>query len=275
MSIDRKDDALRHQTELRFLVELLAKSSDYLTEEVRNYVQFGNKLHYDNFWSKVNKTRSRDMVVEKLKSLKVFPENLKYIEIAKEYSDNLIKTEKETMKEVKAGNYRAARELVFSEYYAGQKKLIMENIGNFQSVINKIAFDRTRETESNAELFINLTYGLIILSVLLVLLFFYFIGIKQLVQPINSLTSLMLKMAQGNLDEKIPNISQNQNNEIGAMGLTLEFLKSSLIKQNQEEESVQKERQRFLNMLDQLPVSFHLQASDYTWKECNSLFPPS
>jgi methyl-accepting chemotaxis protein len=49
MSIDRKDDALKHQAELRFLGELLAKASDYLTAEVRSYVQFGNKLHYDNF----------------------------------------------------------------------------------------------------------------------------------------------------------------------------------------------------------------------------------
>jgi PAS domain S-box-containing protein len=271
-SIDRKDDALRHQEELRFLGESLAKGSDYLTAEVRNYVQFGNKLHYDNFWKEVNKTRSRDRVVEKLKILKVFPENLKYIEIAKEYSDNLIKTEKEAMNEVEAGNYRAAKELVFGQYYSGQKKLIMENIENFQMAINKIAFDRTREAESNAELFLYLTNGLLILSVLLVLLFFYFIGIKQLVQPMNSLTSLILKMVQGHLDDKVPNISQNQNNVIGAMASTLEFLKSSLIKQSQAEESVQKERQRFLNMLDQLPVSFHLQASDYTVRFANQMF---
>ena len=42
MSIDRKDDALKHQAELRFLGELLAKASDYLTAEVRSYVQYGN-----------------------------------------------------------------------------------------------------------------------------------------------------------------------------------------------------------------------------------------
>ena len=88
------------------------------------------------------------------------------------------------------------------------------------------------------------------------LFFFYFIGIKQLVEPLNSLTNLMLKMGQGNLDEKIPNISQNKINEIVAMASTIELLKVSLIKQNEAEESVQKERQRFLNMLNQLPVSF-------------------
>ena len=127
VSIDRKDETLRHQLELRFLGEQLAKGSDYLTAEVRSYVQFGNKLHYDNFWREVNKIRSRDRVVEKLKSIKVFPESLKYIEIAKKYSDNLIKTEKEAMKEVAAGNYKAARKLVFGEYYSDQKKLIMDN----------------------------------------------------------------------------------------------------------------------------------------------------
>ncbi|MDA8561479.1 PAS domain S-box protein, partial [Nitrospinae bacterium] len=272
ISIDRKDGALRHQAELSFLGDLLAKGSDYLTAEVRSYVQFGNKVHYDNFWREVNKARSRDMVVEKLKSLKVFPENLKYIEIAKEYSDNLIKTEKEAMNEVEAGNYRAARELVFGEYYAEQKKLIMENIENFQGAINKIAFNQTREAESNAELFIDLTNFLLILSGLVVLLFFYFIGIKELVRPMKALTSLMLKIAQGNLEEKIPHVLQDQNNEIGAMASTLEFFKGRLIKQQEVEESIQKERQGFLNMLDQLPVSFHLQASDYTVPFANQMF---
>jgi PAS domain S-box-containing protein len=251
VSIDRKDDALRHQVELRFLGEQLAIGSDYLTDEIRSYVQFGDKFHYDNFWREVNKTRSRDRVIEKLKSLKVSPENLKYIEIAKEYSDNLIKTEKEAMKEVAAGNYRAARKLVFGEYYADQKNLIMDNIENFQIAINKIAFSQTREAESNAEIFINLTNFLLILSGLMTLFFFYFIGIKQLVEPLNSLTGLMLKMAQGNLAEKSPDISQNKINEIGAMASTLDFLKSSLVNQNKSEA-------RFTTIFEESPLGVAL-----------------
>ena len=176
------------------------------------------------------------------------------------------------MKEVETGNYRAARELVFGEYYVDQKKLIMENIDNFQSAINKIAFDQTPKAKFNAELFTDLTNLLLILSGLVVLLFFYFIGIKELVQPMKVLTSLMLKIAQGNLEEKIPYVLQDQNNEIGAMASTLEFFKARLILQQEAEEGIQKERQRFLNMLDQLPVSFHLQASDYTVPFANQMF---
>jgi PAS domain S-box-containing protein len=233
ISIDKKDDALKHQAELRVLGDLLAKGSDYLTAEVRSYVQFGNKLHYDNFWREVNKTRSRDKVVEKLKNLKVLPRNLKYIEIAKEYSDNLIKIEKKAMDEVQAGNYRAARELVFGEYYVDQKKLIMGNINNFQTLINKKAFEETKIVESDFQLLIKITNSLLILLGLLVLFFFYFIGIKQLVEPLKILTNLMLELAQGNLGVNIPRFARN--NEIVDMSSALEVFKDNFIKRFEKE----------------------------------------
>jgi PAS domain S-box-containing protein len=235
VSVEKKDAALRRQQELRFLGEQLAKGSDYLTASVRSYVQFRNKLDYDNFWQEVNKTRSRDIAVEKLKELKVLPEELKYIYIAKNYSDNLIKTEKAAMQEMEDGDFSAARKLVFGEYYLGQKKLIMENIKKFQDLVNKRAFERTREAQSNAALLIKITNMVLILSGILVLFFFYFIGIKQLVEPLKTLTNLMLNMAKGDFDERIPFISQKQNNEIHEMASTLDFFKVSLIKRFENE----------------------------------------
>ena len=74
LSIDKKDTAVKKQQELRLLGEQLAKGSDYLTNEVRSYVQFGDKIHYDNFWMEVEKTRSRDTAVEKLKKPLVMSE---------------------------------------------------------------------------------------------------------------------------------------------------------------------------------------------------------
>ena len=81
MSVERKEAAVKQQQELRFLGGQLAKGSDYLTSEVRSYVQFGNKLHYDNFWMEVDKTRSRDIAVERLKKLKALPEELAFVDI--------------------------------------------------------------------------------------------------------------------------------------------------------------------------------------------------
>ena len=115
------------------LGEQLVKGSDYLTAEVRSYVQFGNIIHYDNFWLEVNKTRSRDIAVDRLKKFNVLPEELEFVENAKSYSDSLIVTEEVAMEHMKNGNPDAARALVFGEYYLDQKKLIMENIKNFKS----------------------------------------------------------------------------------------------------------------------------------------------
>ena len=46
--------ALAHQAELQELGEQLAQGSDYLTDEIRRYVQFGERVHYDNFWNEVH-----------------------------------------------------------------------------------------------------------------------------------------------------------------------------------------------------------------------------
>jgi len=233
VSIERKDTALKHQEEFRLLGEQLAKGSGYLTAEVRSYVQFGAIIHYDNFWLEVDKTRSRDIAVERLKKLKVLPKELDFIEIAKWYSDKLISTEQMAMEYMKGGNSKAARKLVFGDYYLEQKKLIMGNVNKFQGLINKRAAKETKKAESKAELLIDITNILLILSGLLVLFFFYFIGIKQLVEPMKSLTSSMLKLALGNLDVTIPKFPQK--NEIGDMASTLEVFKSNLMKRHDNE----------------------------------------
>ena len=67
--------ALAQQEELQKLGEKLAQGSDYLTDEIRRYVQFRNWVHYDNFWKEIRVTRSRDKAVERLKELKVLPAN--------------------------------------------------------------------------------------------------------------------------------------------------------------------------------------------------------
>ncbi|MDC0946292.1 PAS domain S-box protein [Nitrospinaceae bacterium] len=235
ISVDEKETALRQQQELRLLGEQLAKGSDYLTAEVRNYVQFGNKLHYDNFWVEVDKTRSRDIAVERLKKLKALPEELEFIENAKRYSDGLIVTEKLAMEYMKIGDTDGARALVFGEYYLEQKKLIMENIKIFQDLINKRALEHTRKADSKAKVLTSITILLLVLSGLLVLFFFYFIGIKQLVEPLKSLTNLMLKMAEGDLGLNIPVASKSGSNEIYEMASTLDFFQNNLIKRYENE----------------------------------------
>jgi signal transduction histidine kinase/CHASE3 domain sensor protein len=219
--------AIDLERELKSIGQQLAQGSDYLTDEVRRYVQFGNRVHYDNFWKEVNVTRSRDKAVERLIELKVLPAELSYIEKAKEYSDNLIKTEEAAMAAVENKGFDKARQFVFGPYYDEQKKLIMGNIQQFQNVVN----DRTSETiqkimEKNARLIL-FTNTLLIISGVLVIFGFYEIGIRRLIQPVNKATQMMLKLANDDLRIEIPDNSSKD--EIGEIYSALRVFKKNVI----------------------------------------------
>jgi len=219
--------AIDLERELKSIGQQLAQGSDYLTDEIRRYVQFGSRIHFDNFWREVKVTRSRDKAVERLIELKVLPSELSYIEKAKEYSDNLIKTEEAAMVAVGKKDFDKARQLVFGPYYDEQKKLIMGNIQQFQNVVN----DRTSEIiqnimERNARLIL-FTNALLIISGVLVIFGFYGIGIRRLIQPVNKATQMMLKLANDDLRIEIPN--NTSKDEIGAIYSALRVFKENVI----------------------------------------------
>ena len=92
--------ALKKDKELEMLATQLQDASDYLTNEVRAYTQFGEKVHYDNYWKEVNETKTRDMVVDRLKELNVPTELLDLVELAQTNSNKqleLVNTEKASL----------------------------------------------------------------------------------------------------------------------------------------------------------------------------------
>src|SRR4051812_14884094 len=84
--------AYARQAEFKQLGADLARGSDYLTDEVRKYAQFGDRTHYDNYWREVQVTRTRDRVVERLRALHAPEEELQLLEQAQQNSDTLIAT---------------------------------------------------------------------------------------------------------------------------------------------------------------------------------------
>ena len=74
---------MQREAEFKQLGIELATASDYLTNEARRYVQFGDKAPYDNYWKEVNETKTRDHVVARLTELKAPQKELDLIEKAK------------------------------------------------------------------------------------------------------------------------------------------------------------------------------------------------
>ena len=232
--------AIDYQLELRNLGQQLAEGSDYLTDEIRRYVQFGDQVHYSNFWTEVNETRSRDKAVERLKELNVLQSELPYIEKAKHYSDMLIQTEVAAMDAVENNDFDKARELVFGPYYDGQKRLIMGNIKNFQIVVNARAAKITHAIMIRNSRLIMFTNALLVVSGILVLYGFYGIGIRRLVQPVNKATQMMLKLANDDLNIEIP--STTSKDEIGEIYSALRVFKRNTVLRRQAEKKLEQEQ---------------------------------
>ena len=224
------DQALTQQEELKEIGEQLARGSDYLTSEIRRFVQFGDRIHYDNFWHEVNVIRSRDRAVERLKELKVLPEELAYIKKAKGFSDNLIKTEEKAMATVAQKDFDEARRLVFGEYYDEQKGLIMGNIKTFQAIVNARAQAMTKHFHDQKSFFMMLTNLLLLTSGVLVLFLVYSIGIRRLLNPLKYLTLIMQELVRGNLETPIR--VSNKKDEMSEMGQALQVFKENAIKKN-------------------------------------------
>ncbi|MBM7869007.1 methyl-accepting chemotaxis protein [Clostridium pascui] len=141
----------------------LVNASDYLTNEARIYVQFGEKKHYDNYWKEVNEIRTRDKVVQRLKELNAPKDELNLIEKAKQNSDALIKTEDTAMKAVSNGDFQKARVLMFDSNYDSNKEIITDPMNEFQNKMNTRVKNETELAKQKLDIAMIITIILIII----------------------------------------------------------------------------------------------------------------
>lgn len=80
--------------EAKQLGDELLDSSEYLTNELRNYVQSRDKENYDNYWREVNEAKTRERVLERMTEMHVPEYLVDKVEQAKQSSDVLVGLEK-------------------------------------------------------------------------------------------------------------------------------------------------------------------------------------
>lgn len=85
------------QLELMQLGNELIDASELLTNEVREYVQFGDSENYDNYWKEINETKTMENVLKRLKELDIPEEELELVEQAVKSSDALKETDRQAM----------------------------------------------------------------------------------------------------------------------------------------------------------------------------------
>ena len=212
--LNKTNLAVKNAAEFKQLGIDLANSSDYLTNEARAYVQFGDKIHFDNYWKEVNETKTRDSVVKRLKELNAPKDELALIEKAKQNSDALIATEDAAMKAVEGKNFDQARILMFNSNYEANKKIITDPLIEFQNKMNARAQNESDSAQKNLDLIIKATNILIIIMILFIIFIFTVLHIK--ISKLHILSEKLEELSnnEGDLTTRIEITSKDEIGDI-------------------------------------------------------------
>ncbi|MFT9055194.1 MAG: ATP-binding protein [Ethanoligenens sp.] len=162
-SVLAEQQAETRRAQFKQMGESLDTASDYLTDEARKFAITGNVQHMTNYWTEINVTRTRDIVIEKLKKSDPSPVERNLLAEAKQHSDDLVETERHSMRLVlesmnvktitqpevasyvlppadealsPAQKMEKARTIMFDDQYDLAKKNITSPIARFQTVMN-------------------------------------------------------------------------------------------------------------------------------------------
>lgn len=98
ININAEQNAEQHRIIFKNLGITLANTSDYLTDEARKYATTQNDIHMENYWREIKYTKTRDNVINELESQPSTLKEQQLLANAKQCSDNLVETEKLSMR---------------------------------------------------------------------------------------------------------------------------------------------------------------------------------
>lgn len=273
--VKKEAQAQKNRYEWTRLGETLEDASDYLTNNVRQYVLTGNTGYFYDYWNEVYEGRRRDQAVNKLKSYQLTKDERKLLEKAKKNSDALIKTEttamkmkmrvckmqvnhnselekyKENVMEYQLSrhyrNYsreqleKEAMSLLYDDTYENTKQSIMIPIHAFQNSINKRLNAEVSRTVNRREAAIKVQISCMILSLAMIGVFLVLIQ-RLYVQPIRYYTDMISRQSKKDVSKgRIPEVLPDGVYEMKYLGE--KFNELSLNLQNELKLRIQAEDQ--------------------------------
>ena len=202
------------QMECRELGNDLSDASRLLTDQVREYVQFGNKSNYENYWKEANEVKTMESIVTRLKELDITQDELSCLEQVMKVSDELTKMEKAAMNAVEDNDFDKARHLVFDEQYGQKVQELETHIDEFLEKMNDRLDSEVAKENDKLNRYINfiISFIVIVLACAVINIAYLF---TKVINPIIRLKNVMLAIAEGDLTQDI-NVPVNTS-EIGQL----------------------------------------------------------
>ncbi len=203
---------LKNKEALRAAGIQLSSASDLLTNEARCYVQYGDKVYYDNYMREIEVDKNREKAVEALKKNHATKTELALVQQAADYSNTLAQLETEAFEAVTAGDLEKARELMFGSAYVDGKAPITSTMNKFQQELD------TRTTKQ-ANLAMALTTVMILLTAasMVVMMFTIIRCLKKIDEKlvlVSELADDAAEIAKGNISIKQ---REHREDEIGVL----------------------------------------------------------
>ncbi|KOP65486.1 hypothetical protein AMS62_09645 [Bacillus sp. FJAT-18019] len=224
-SVADEREAVKMQAKFKQLGFDLANSSDYLSNEVRAYMQFGEKVHNDNYWKEVNETKTRDHVVKSLAALGAPEEELDLIEESKQISDTLVEIEHAAIKAAEDQDFTKARKLMYGSEYDTIKETIMEPLHQFQEKMNTRVENEANAAKQKASLMLTETILLLVITFGALLMIFVVIYIK--LKPLKLVNEKIAEIAQSGGD-LTGRLDYSGKDEIGEISKSLNSMFETL-----------------------------------------------
>ena len=207
------EQAMNRQIEAKELGFQLKDSSDYVEDQMQNYVQYGEQEYLNNYNEEFEVTKTTEKVLERLEEMKI-PDDLMAIivEATNAYGD-LVALEEQAMTAVDNGDLERAREIIFSDQYDAEMDAIDKPIFEFIDKMDKYVAEEVQKSQTktnNIRIFIAVEMFLI--SALIIYTFIILIKkIKNLSQVSEKLRDLSNN--EGDLTQRV-NVSGGGNDEI-------------------------------------------------------------
>ncbi len=193
---------------------LFMDGSANLTNQVRAYAATGDKTYYDNYWTEINTTRSRERGLEGMKEIGITADEQTLIDTMSSLSTGLESLENEAMVLAGEGNLTAAVQAVYGPEYTATAKNIEKMRNDFITALQQRSKENVEQINAMCNL-INIIVGVVIGASIIIQIVSIIYSRKQVIAPIISIEKEMEEIAKGNLSSEF--LMQANTSEIGIL----------------------------------------------------------
>lgn len=196
-AIAERTEKINIQIKAESLADDFLLTSDALSDNLRNYVQYGEQRYYDAYVKEINETKTRQNVIVELKTLNVDNKVVKLLEQAFKDSEKLTITEKEAINFAQQQDYENARRVAFGDQYKVQHDFIVNSLEKFDEKMGEWADEQSRITYTKMNTFLIVT--IIAIIILVIVINISLIILRKKINPLQQLTTMAERVSDGDL----------------------------------------------------------------------------